>query len=94
MANYTEGKWEVQQLGDGMWEILSGDYIIAQSGCPETIKEKNESMENALLIASAPALYKALKAWQDWEYGKTDKTFSMIQEMRMDALALVEGKEE
>ncbi len=40
------------------------------------------------------ALYEALKAWQDWECGKTDKTFSMIQEMRMDALALVEGKEE
>lgn len=57
---YTKGEWKVEVLGQGMWEILSGEYLVASSGCPESIKEKNESIGNAHLIAAAPRMVDTL----------------------------------
>ncbi|HUV46168.1 MAG TPA: hypothetical protein VMW45_03765 [Dehalococcoidia bacterium] len=82
MMNYTKGEWKV--TGTGI-----GDYFI------EPLMARVPRINDAQLIASAPDLYEALKAVDDYlsaPYPENMKLKQIAADKLISALAKAEGK--
>jgi len=80
--NYTKGEWKV--TGTGI-----GDYFI------EPLMARVPRINDAQLIASAPDLYEALKAVDDYlsaPYPENMKLKQIAADKLISALAKAEGK--
>ncbi|MHA1146452.1 MAG: hypothetical protein ACTSRW_17070 [Candidatus Helarchaeota archaeon] len=68
MSNYTKGKWE-WSTGDPLLKNY-GIYSVEGERIAEVL---NQNEANARLIAAAPELLDALKAWQKYDSESGDK---------------------
>ena len=59
----TKGKWEIENRSDKITQVISYDINTAEAKDICVVSDDwNEQVANANLIASAPEMFKALKA--------------------------------
>ncbi len=91
MAEYTKGKWSVSHPLNDKTTIITPERLLANIEWGTSIPQE-EQRANGVLFASAPALYEALKAVQQWR-NDPEMFIEEIAPLINKALALVEKGE-